>query len=57
MKNINDLIAELESAEQAVIEQINKRMPSDDVPDRIALPLLNQLEAELIQCRSVILPG
>lgn len=44
--NISELIENLRKAEESVVESINRRMPSDSVPDNIAIPVLNRLELE-----------
>lgn len=44
--NAHSLITQLDTAEKAIVDRINRRMPADTVPDHIAIPQLNRLEHE-----------
>lgn len=37
-------------AQQEAVDKINADMPSDNVPDRIAIPILNGLERRHAEC-------
>lgn len=40
----------LTQAQREAVDKINADMPSDNVPDRIAIPILNRLERRQEEC-------
>ena len=46
---IQRLKGQLARAENALVAQINAGMPADCVPDRVAIPMLNRLEAKQLE--------